>query len=144
MVHDKSISHDRSAHVSGIWGLTEQHMALGCESLRTALLKIKHVAVMMEVGTQGRIGKKIWFNRLDCFFFFFPPLLNKHQTAIRLVWQYHFLDFDNRWFPAASPPLRKKKKTNSQLSFQGNKTLRALNLQTSTDSKEDECMFGCT
>lgn len=34
-------------------------MALGRESLRTALLKIKHVAVMMEVGTQGRIGKKI-------------------------------------------------------------------------------------
>lgn len=33
-------------------------MAPGCESLRTALLKIKHVAVMMEVGTQGRIGKK--------------------------------------------------------------------------------------
>lgn len=61
----------------------------------------------MEVGAQGRIGKKIWFNRLDCFFFFFPPLLNKHQTAIRLVWQYHFLDFDNRWFPAASPPFTK-------------------------------------
>ena len=43
-------------------------------------------------------------------FFFFPPLLNKHQTAIRLVWQYHFLDFDNRWFPAASPPFTQKKK----------------------------------
>lgn len=34
-------------------------MAQGCESLRTAMLKIKHVAVMMEVGAQGRIGKKI-------------------------------------------------------------------------------------
>lgn len=43
-------------------------------------------------------------------FFFFPPLLNKHQTAIRLVRQYHFLDFDNRWFPAASPPFTKQKK----------------------------------
>lgn len=39
-------------------------------------------------------------------FFFFPPLLNKHQTAIRLAWQYH-LDFDNHRFPAAYPPFTK-------------------------------------
>ena len=46
----------------GVGGRTEQHAAWGCESLRTALLKIKHVAVndgAMEVGTQGLIGKKI-------------------------------------------------------------------------------------
>lgn len=42
-------------------------------------------------------------------FFFFPPLLNKHQTAIRLVWQYHFLHFDNHWFPAVPPPFTNKK-----------------------------------
>lgn len=74
--------------------------------------------------------------------FFFPPLLNKHQTAIRLVWQYHFLEFDNRWFPAVSPPCTKKK-TNSQLSFQGNKTLQALNLKTSPDSRSSECLSAC-
>lgn len=47
-------------------------MALGCESLRTATLKIKHVAVMMEVGAQGRIGKEIRFNCLDRVFFSLP------------------------------------------------------------------------
>lgn len=47
-------------------------MAQGCESLRTATLKIKHVAVMMEVGARGRIGKEIRFNCLDRFFFFLP------------------------------------------------------------------------
>lgn len=46
-------------------------MARRCESLRTATLKIKHVAVMMEVGAQGRIGKEIRFNCLDVSFFSF-------------------------------------------------------------------------
>lgn len=101
-------------HVEGIWSLTEQHMAQGCESLRTATLKIKHVAVMMEVGARGRIGNEIRFNCLDRFFFFFPPLLNKHQTAIRLVWQYHFLDFDNRRVPAASPPFTAKERNRGE------------------------------
>lgn len=50
-------------------------------------------------------------------FFFFPPLLNKHQTAIRLVWQYHFLDFDNRWFPAASSPLTHKKRKKKKITI---------------------------
>lgn len=117
-------------------------MALGYESPRTALLKIKHVAVM-DGGGNARTYWQEDMIQSPGLFFFFPPLLNKHQTAIRLVWQYHFLDFDNRWFPAASPPFTIKKKTNSQLSFQGNKTLCALNLQTSTDSRRNECLPVC-
>lgn len=38
--------------------------------------------------------------------FFFSPLLNKHQTAVRLVWQYHLMDFDNHLIPT-SPSLHK-------------------------------------
>lgn len=59
LLHFRTVCHDRSAHVEGMRSLTEQHMALKCESPRTPMLKIKHVSVMMEVGAQGRIGKKI-------------------------------------------------------------------------------------
>lgn len=74
--------------------------------------------------------------------FFFPPLLNKHQTAIRLAWQYH-LDFDNHWFPAAYPPFTKDIFT--IILPREKKKLHALNLQTLTDSRRKVfvCIFIC-
>lgn len=114
-------------------------MALGCESLRTALLKIKHVAVMMEVGTQGRIGKKIWFNRLDCFFSLPSPFKQTpdgHPAGMTIS----LLRFWQPLIPCSFPSLNKKKRGQIHNYDSKKKTLCALNLQTSTDSTKKECM----
>lgn len=73
-------------------------------------------------------------------FFFFPPLLNKHQTAIRLVWQYHFLDFDNRWFPAASSPLTHKKRTKKKNHNYHSRERKPCMLSTCKLQQQNECL----
>lgn len=117
-------------------------MALGCESLRTAMLKIKHVAVMMEVGAQGRIGKKIWFNCLDCFF---PSPFKQTPDGHPAGMTISLLRFWQPLSPCSFPSLSTKKEVKGKKNEEFTiiiPTLGVLNLQTSDSAENEHVLLG--
>lgn len=71
----------------------------------------------MEVGAQGRIGKKIWFNRLDCF----SSLPFSTNTRRPSGWYDNITSYILTTVDSLQLPLPFKKKLLQLLSFQGDR-----------------------